>query len=206
MRTKSLARLYGRYEVRTRSLTAKFTTMLPVASEEMRACEPVHRDGRAYLIIRLQHLWGEFCRELIVRSAVGGCETRTGQMLPRATRVKRVLDISTVTNVQMAGPRSYWEDPSFTIGLANRLQIANYNTIDLSIASVSTILTNVKCVRNYVVHPNRFTSLKYLQMTSILGFKGLPPDQLLHQFLPGGVTIFDAWTSDLLGAAWNAVA
>ena len=198
--------LYGRYDMRSLVLTSRFVGQLPADAVEMRTCKPIHSDGRAYLLIRLQLLWGEFCRELVVRSALGGHETRTGQSLPRAPGVRYVRDIPNITKNPLSGPKSYWEDPAFTIRQAKLLQVANYNDINLGVGSIATELANLKCVRNFVVHPNAKTAAKYMQMTRAIGFTKLPPDELLHQHLPGGVTVFDSWVDVFLTAAWNAVA
>ena len=203
---KSLMHLYGRYGTRSLTLTSRFVGQLPADPLEMRSCKLIHRDGRAYLLVRLQHLWGEFCRELVVRSAVGGHATRTGQTLPRVPGVKCVRDIPNITNNPLSGPRTYWEDPTFAIDQARVLHVANYNEISLGLGSVSTDLANLKCARNVIVHPNANTYGKYIQMTRSIGFTRLSPDQFLHQHLPGGVTVFDTWVSVFLTAAWNAVA
>ena len=168
-------------------------------------CESVHRDGEAYLVIKLQHLWGEFCRELVVRSAIGGCETRSGRTLPPVPGVRRVRDISNIAPRLSSGPQSHWEDPVFAIRQAKRLQVANHNEIDLGLGSVSTNLANIKCIRNFIVHPNKNTRGEYYRMTRSIGFAELPPHQLLHQFLYGGATVFDDWVANLMTAAWNAV-
>ena len=206
MHTKSLLHLYARYDKQSRSLTSLFVTKLPVELEERNMCDPVHQNGRAYLVIRLQQLWAAFCRELVVRSAIGGYETRTGQALSRVPDVRYIGDIAKVTKKPVSGPGSSWEEPKFTIRQAKALSLTNRNEIELGIGAVSTNLANLKCVRNFIVHPNDITGNKYLQMTRSIGFVGLAPDELLHQFLPGGVTVFDFWVSDLLCAAWNAVA
>lgn len=209
MRKKSLNALYGSYVARSRSLLSRFAAPLPKKSAEQVVCEPVHRDGSSFLVVRLQHLWGEFCRELVVRSAMGDCVTRTGLRLPPAPGVNHTRDLPTITRQftkqPFAGPRSQWEMPSFAIDQARFLQVANLNQISLGIGSV-TILDHLKRVRNFVVHPNESTASRYYITARNLGFPGLPPIQLLNQRLPGGATIFHTWASDLETAAWNAVA
>lgn len=206
MHKRPLSQLYTLYYRRSLSLNARFLSRLPTDPAEARVCEPIHRDGRGFLVIKLQHLWGEFCRELVVRSAIGGCETRTGQTLPRVPGVKYVADIPRVTQKPLSGPGTRWEDPGFAIDQARRLQVTNHNEIGLGLGSVSNSLDNLKCVRNFIVHPNRNTRGRYYHMTRTIGFSGIPPDHLLHQSLPGGVTIFEDWVSSLTIAAWNAVA
>ena len=207
MQAKPLINLYGRYEIRSHSLTERFSAKLPANPEESRICEPIHQYGRAYLVVRLQQLWGEFCRELIVRSAIGGCLTRTSQMLPGAPGVKRVSDILKVINLKELGsPAARWEEPSFAIDQALRLRVANFNGIDLGLGQASTVAGYVKIIRNYIVHPNSHTSNRYTSMTRTLGFRGLSPDQLLSQSVPGSNSVFENWLSTLTLAAWNAVA
>lgn len=69
---------------------------LPADPTEMAVCAPVHHDGLLFLMVRLQHLWGEFCRELVVRLAIGGCVTRTGMYVSPVPEVKRVSDLPTI--------------------------------------------------------------------------------------------------------------
>ena len=209
MRKKSLNALYGSYAARSRSLLSRSAPSLPADPAEMMICEPIHRDSLAFLVVRLQHLWGEFCRELVVRSALGGCVTRTGVYLPPAAGVNRVRDIPNIikqfTKEEFSGSRSHWEDPSFAIRHTRRLQVANFNQISLGLGSV-TILDHLKSVRNFIVHPNSNTGPKYLQTTRTLGFRGMPPIQLINQHSLGGATIFEMWVLELESAAWVAVA
>ena len=206
MRRKPLTSIYARYEMRSRLLSTRFAAGLPVDVAEREICEPIHRDGKAYLVIRLQHLWGDFCRELVLRSAIGGCATSTGCVLPRVPGARRVEDIRTAIGLkEFSGPGAKWEEPQFTIKQAGRLRVANHTNISSGLSSASTELDNIKRLRNYLVHPNKYTSENYAQMARRLGFRGLPPDQLLAQATLGGETVFDDWLSALMRAAWNAV-
>lgn len=207
MQAKRLISLYGRYEIRSRSLIDRFAAKLPANLEESRICEPIHQDGRTYLVVRLQQLWGEFCRELIVRSAIGGCLTRTSQTLPGAPGVKRVSDILKIIKLNdLGGPAAKWEEPSFAIDQAMRLKVANFNGIDLGLGQASAVASHIKVIRNYIVHPNSRNSNQYTNMARSLGFRGLSPDQLLSQTAPGSNSVFENWLSTLTLAAWNAVA
>ena len=206
MRKKSLNALYVSYVSRSRSLLSRFAAS---RQSGMTICEPLHRDASAFVVVRLQHLWGEFCRELVVRSATGGCATRTGLYLPPAPGVNRVRDIPHIiarhTREQFSGSRTHWEDPQFAIRHAQRLQVGNFSQMSLGLGSV-TILDQLKSVRNFIVHPNGNTGPKYLQTTRTLGFRGMPPIQLINQRSIGGATIFEMWVSELEAAAYAAVA
>ena len=59
MRTKPLTYIYGLYRSRSQTLVGRLATKLPTDQVEAKQCEPVHHDGLAFQVIRLQHLWGE---------------------------------------------------------------------------------------------------------------------------------------------------
>ena len=207
MRKEPLAKLYDRYEMRSQSLNAHFVAKLPADTAERAVCATIHQAGRAYSVIRLQLLWGEFCRELIVKSAIGGCVTRADQTLDQVPNVKKVSDILGIIKLKDLGsPAAKWEEPQFAINQALTLNVKNINSIQLGLGGASMVADNIKCVRNYLVHPNRNNRNKYVNMIRILGFHDLPPDQLLYQAVIGGETVFENWLSTLLLAAWNAVA
>jgi hypothetical protein len=121
--------------------------------------------------------------------------------------VKRVSDILKVIKLKELGSSAAkWEEPLFAIDQALRLRVANFNGIDLGLGQASTVADHIKVIRNYLVHPNSHTSNRYTSMTRTLGFRGLPPDQLLSQTVPGSNSVFENWLSTLTLAAWNAVA
>ena len=188
---------------------SRSATGLPADPAEMAVCEPVHRDGSLFLVVRLQHLWGEFCRELVVRSAIGGCVTRTGLYVPPAPEANHVRDLPDIarrfSRRSFTGPGSLWEVPSIAIERARDLQVANYRQVSLGLSAVN-VIGYLKPVRNFIVHPSASSVSGYDQAARSLGFPGLSPIRLLNQRLPGGATIFEDWVSELETAAWNAVA
>lgn len=96
-----------------------------------------------------------------------------------------------------------WDDPRFALQQASTLQIANYNQVSIGLSSAQT--QDMKFVRNFIVHPNEYTRLRYEQVARSLGSQGFSYDHLLSQRIAGGATIFESWVHQLLGAAWNAV-
>ena len=210
MRIKSLTHLYGSFSRRSSSLAIKRSTPFPVDPVERDSCEPIHQDGVSFLVVRLQTLWAEFCRELILRSAIGGCATRTIQSLPAASNVKIVKDVQTIVETQspkgkFVGFGARWEEPTYAIQQAQKLRVANFQNISLGLGSAATDCTNLKVVRNFIVHPNQHTRGRYDQMALVLGFYGLAPSELVNQRPQGGPTIFDYWVMNLENAARNAV-
>lgn len=206
MRTKPLLHIYALFLQRSRELDSRLAVRLPQRQDEAEMCEPVHRDASVFLAIRLQHLWGEFCRELVVRSALGNCSTRSGQHVPSAPVAVRVRDLPNMSRLPFWGRGTYWEDPKFALRQARRLNVVNYNSIALGLTSASNVLDELKTVRNFITHPNRSTAAEYIQLTRASGSRGLSPEQFLRQRTPGGAMIFETWTHQLATAAWNAVA
>ena len=198
--------IYGVFLHRSHALDSRLAVRLPIDPDEAEMCEPVHRDALGFLVIRLQHLWGEFCRELVVRSALGNCSTRSGQRVPPAPGAIRVRDLPGISRLPLWGRGTYWEDPNFALRQARRLSVVNYHSIALGLTSASNALDELKTVRNFVTHPNRSTAARYIQLTRGRGLRGLTPEQFLRQRTPGGATIFESWTGQLVIAAWNAVA
>ena len=205
MRQDSLLNIYRRYVARSKSIEARFLARLPIDAKQLRECEPVHGDGLAYLMVRLQHLWGEYCRELVVRSAIGGCTTISGRVVSGVPQVKKVAHISSLLGMDLTDPKTKWEQPRYAKRHARKLGVANYNEIDLGLSSVSHTANRLRSVRNYLVHPNKNTAPRYLQLTRVYGLRGLPPEQLLRHILPGGATVFETWIAELVSAAKTAV-
>ena len=152
---------------------------------------------------RLQYLFGQFCCELVIRSAMGGCITRTGLELTRLNEVKKVSDISQVAGKPLTGPRARWDDPAFAIELSTVLGVANQVEIGRGLQSAD--LGDLKLLRNYVVHPNRHTGLRYISMVQQHGLRQIDPDQFLRHQALGGPSMFETWVQNLLDSAWNAV-
>ncbi len=182
---------------------------LTASPAEMMIREQLHRDGLLFLVVRLQHLWGEFCRELVLRSAIGRCVTRTGIYVPPAPDVRRVGDLPGIarrfSRRPFTGSGALWEAPEIAIGRARELRVANYGQINLGLSAVNA--TNyMKPIRNFIVHPGISSVARYDQAVRSLGFPGLSPVELLGRRLPGGASIFDVWVWELETAAWNAVA
>ena len=162
------------------------------------------------MVVRLQSLWAEFCRELIVRSAIGGCATRTIQSLPEAMNVKIVKNVQDIVETQSpkgkySGFGARWEEPTYAIQQAQKLRVANFGNISLGLGIAATDCANLKAVRNFIVHPNQHTRGRYEQVALVLGYQGITPSQLVNQRSQGGTTIFDGWVAILNLAARNAV-
>ena len=111
MRRMDLAHIYYRLERRCDQLT-DWLDLWPCQERNGRIA--VEKIRPAFLANWLQLLWGEFCCELIVRSAMGKCHTRTGNPIPGVTGVKKVSDITSIAGKPLAGIKAKWEKPGIS--------------------------------------------------------------------------------------------
>ena len=157
------------------------------------------------VVNRLQYLFGEFCCELVIRSAMGGCVTRTGQELTRLDGVKKVADVAQAAGKPLTGPKARWDDPSFAVEFAAALGVANQIEIRRGLQAAD--ISSLKILRNYVTHPNRHTGQRYSSMVQKHGWRRIDPDRFLRSQSPGGggPTVLEAWVQNILDSAWNAV-
>lgn len=197
-----LGRIYYRLERRCNQLI-NWLDVWPY--QEQKGGIAIEQIRPAFLANRLQLLWGEFCCELIVRSAMGRCYTRTGNAVSRIPGVKRVADIAAVAGKPLSGIGAKWEDPGYAINFSAQLGIANRWEVSagLSAANIAN-LEDLRILRNYVIHLNRRTGRNYATMIRRYGLTGTSPDGFMRHKSAGG-TIWEIWIENLLDSAWNAV-
>lgn len=202
MRRMGLERIYYRLERRCNQLI-HWLDVWPYQGQRNEIAIEIIRP--AFLANRLQLLWGEFCCELIVRSAMGQCHTRTGNPVSRILGVKKVSDIAAVAGKPLAGIGAKWEEPSYAIDFSAKLGIANRSEVSAGLAAADlSNLEDLRILRNYVIHPNRRTGQIYATMVQRYGLAGTRPDGFMRHKSAGG-TIWEIWIGNLLDAAWNAV-
>lgn len=194
---------YDKFLAHTYVLLQEFDTPLPKDRRAYERCEPVHHSGRAYLLIRLQHLWGEFCRVIVTRSAVGGCARLGGGIIAPAPRIVSVHNVETIIGRTYVGPGSQWDVPKWAVAKASTLNIANYNEVSLGLSSAPA--SEVTAVRNYLVHPNIRTRAEFSLVANRLGVPGLSSDDLLRKKYAGGASQLETWIDLYRIAASNAI-
>ena len=202
MALASLTDYLGRFIGRTNGLVERMNSPLPLAAPERQTCEPVHTDSRKYLILRLQSLWAEFCRQIVIVSAIGGRLTLNGQLLAPAPGIRGFADTSKVIG-PLDARHAAWHQPSISIQAAQDLQVSNYHQLGLGLSSVN--LTDLSRTRNYIVHPNERTRRNFAQTARNLGLFDVDPASLVTTIRPGGATLFEEWIGDFQAAATNAV-
>ena len=206
MATKTLGDLYSRFVARSNYLVQKFETPLPLPSDPTHRaiCDAVQCDGRALMLIKLQFIWGEFCRELITRSAIGGYQTISGTMVRQSSSVTSHKDVQDAIDKQGGNRPPAWHVPSFAVGVAKRLGTQNFRQITLALGLTSPV-DDLRKARNYIVHPWKDTRIQYEQVVWKFSLSFVDPVSLLTARLPGGATRFEAWVDDFQMMVLEAV-
>ena len=175
----------------------------PVTFGEM-AVDTLLGYSRGFLVNRLLHLWGEFCRRLVVTSALGGCRTLNGVVISIAPTIACASDIPKVIKEKsLTGPGLNWGQPHWTTRNVNELKLANRQQINLGIGAAP--YDDFRRVRNFVVHCNPQTRSEFEVVAVTYSLIGVEPDDLLLYRLPGGGTVMEGWVRDFQSAALNAV-
>ena len=206
MTHRKLASFYGTFWGKTNLVLRDFSLAPTTSLKELEGVplEVVLKHSRSFLVNRLLHLWGEFCRHLIVASALGGYQTLSGVTLRRAPQIRSVSDIlTTIQKPSIAGPGLRWDDPKWTVKTLTRIQPCNIHQITLGVGAVP--YEEFCKVRNFVIHSNSYTRLGFDTVAVTYSLIGASVDDFLLHRLPGGGTVMEGWVRDFQDAALDAV-
>ena len=206
MAQRSLGHLYSHFQARTDVLLREFSVSsshTPTLVEGI-TIDKMIEYTRRYLVNRLFHLWGEFCRSIVVASAIGGYSTLSGQIVTKAPTIQHRSDIpQAIRSNRIVGPGLRWEDPQWTSVRVDRLQLANAQQVKLGIGAAP--FNQFRPVRHFVIHANSHTRAEFEAIAnSYLLFDVEPNDLLLHR-LSGGGTVLERWIREFQVSAYNAV-
>ncbi len=204
MAMQGLHQLYSHFVARTNQLVVKYDAPLPLDPNNEYLCPDIHKDAGAFMLVRLQLLWGEFCRELVITSALGGCRTITGTVLGPGAVVTSLNDIKQVVDNETQGRPPPWHIPRFAVTIAQNLGAQNFRQLQLALSRVSPV-DDLKVVRNYIVHPWKRTRLAYVQVSRNLGAPGINPVTLLASRGKDGSSTFRNWVVQLQNIALDAI-
>ena len=200
MDANALGKLYFRFVSRSERMAEKYGVDSGTFDSHSEL-----RDGRLFCVVRLQHLWGEFCHQLIARSSIGGAYTIERTYLPRVSGVRRWKDVERIAREVTRARRDIpWHIPERSIRIAHEIAPANANRIITALSSVSPI-DEIRAIRNYLVHPNASTHDKYDAVARRAGVFDADPDVLLTaRISPGNVTMFEYWIIEIQAIALSA--
>ena len=206
MPQRTLSSFYRKFYSKTNFVLRDFLVASPAHLLDLDgvSVDVVLRHSRNSLVNRLFHLWGEFCRHVIVASALGGYTTVGGVFLVSAPRIQSISDILNTMRVQsITGPSIRWGDPQWTGAKLNLIGPANLQQILLGVGSAP--YDEFRRVRNFVIHSNPHTRLNFDSVALSYSLVGVDPDGLLLHRLAGGGTVMESWVRDFQAAALDAV-
>lgn len=195
MGKRNLGILYSRFLSRTEKLIDSFNSSFPAKPIHSTSCRQLQQDGREREIIKLQLYWGQFCQELLIKSAVGSYQTLTGGILTPAT-ISNVSDIYLKANTISRKPNFPWHIPTYCTDLAKAIGTHNYNQIKAGL-SITAPINDLLSVRNYIVHPSKKTQIAYKRVAIKYGQPDATPMMLLSTAQSSGGTLFSDWVSSL---------
>ena len=201
----AIQELYTHFISRTERLTSTFNKSLAYHPVCVDWQIDVHRQNRMFCIVRLQYLWGEFCRELLLRSSIGKCYTIDGTYLPQVRGIRSPDDFEVEARRISRGQQYIaWHVPGRAADIVKGLSPANEMQITTALSSVSPS-EDVRRIRNYIVHPNKGTRMEFSFVAQSLGIFDSDPDLLLRDRVSrSSVTRFEDWVIQLQIVALNA--
>lgn len=191
MPQRTLYSAYTRFASQTYRLVQVFCAPALAPS-----CELPHVYSAQFSAVRLQMLWGQFCKRVIIESALGNVLTSSGQTL--SSRIK------TTKGFKAQIRKVNWHIPPDALKQARKWQVENYNQIALGLTSAP--MSDVNAFRNYLVHPGEGSVEKLINAFPILRITPESnPYNLLSYTIPGGQSRFEDWVDRLMIAALEAV-
>lgn len=203
MRKRNLGILYSHFFSRTEILVKSFHVSFPLKPVHGEFCQLLQLDGQEREIAKLQLYWGQFCHELVVRSAVGGYQTLTGDILPPAT-ISNVAAIKVEANKLCRSGHFPWHIPTNCTELARKIGTSNYRQITAGL-SLPAPVRELMAVRNYVEHPSKQTQIAYKRVARKYGLPAASPVRLLSTLQSSGNKLFDNWVISLRLMAKTAI-
>ena len=195
MGKRNLGILYSHFLSRTENLIDSFNSSFPAKPIHNISCRHLQQDGRERVIIKLQYYWGQFCQELLLKSAVGSYQTLTSGVLTPAN-ISNVPDIYVEANKISRGRNFPWHIPTYCTNLAKKIGTYNYNQIKSGL-SITAPINDLRSVRNYIVHPSKETQVAYKRVAIKYGQPNATPITLLSTAQSSGGTLFGDWVSSI---------
>lgn len=172
----------------------------PPTTRDGTPCAPTHELARESATVQLQDRWGNFCRSLVLASAVGRIRTSSGVVIPKTRPSLHValLDLR-ASFAGRDGKPPYWEpkwfDPAESIDAAQRLGISNYATVSAALGSTPSPLDDLRTIRNFFAHRGELAGRT--MRTALMLASGEAAHSYLTEIRIGGASRFEAWVRTL---------
>ena len=158
--------------------------------------------GEAILTAWIQNAWGEFTRDLVVASALGG-QRRDGTPLEalagvatRADAEQRVREASKDVAKQHGLAWPVWHAPWFAVEVSSSIGLSNFQSLEAAL-SPTLVPRQITTVRNVLVHPGQKAVKQYEALQAKLGMLNVAPEHLLRQVSSPGIPLFTLWIREL---------
>lgn len=172
-------------------------------------CEGCHAAGfgEAVLTFALQVAWSDFCRDLVVVSALGTRRSR-GASIGSVSGIRSMQSAeelvmknarNTVTERRLSN--FVWHATWFTIDVGAKVGLQNQSQLELHLGS-ALAPEQIARFRNYLAHPEASARARYDGLLAKLGMPGVEPEDLLHKELRPGVPVFTHWVRELQRVAY----
>jgi len=204
MPRKTIAEVYKRFLKRTSHLVSIFDYQMDI-SKSYASVEEVNKYIRSFILIRLHVAWANFCRELIINSAIGGHNTASGILLSKGTAVTDWNSIRLTLQNQSRTYHIPWHIAHHSLRIAQILGIQNYNQVSSALGSPSHI-DCILAMRNFLTHPNEVSKMEYDNALVNIGINyRIEPLSLLKTRVTGGASLFGLWVSELQNMAESSI-
>lgn len=197
------------FVAKANGLKHRFLAPVPVAPPYSLSCPPVHNDSKQLLIVVLQNIWADFCRELVEHSANGRGPTTGGTILtpisfpttfPNMDNFLKNTATKIANEMPHRGEYAVWHSVEYVNALMEELKPSNYVTVQSGLGSISAA-KNINIVRSYIVHSN---ASEYEKLLNRKGARGLSVVSFLSMKDGGSLSIFEEWVNQLIQGAKNA--
>lgn len=200
MSATSLVTIYDRFVSESQEIEMRFQAPTPTDPSYMGSCGVVHPYAQEMCAIRLYIVWEQFCRDLLILSAISSPVTGSGITLTPVpdlhSDIEVIKKLAKLNNVSQTN--LHWGIPSDCIKYAQQLKLSNYANISAGIGLTPNPADNLRCIRNYFAHRSNDTALRLQSVAVALGLPistgGL---QIIWQLLHGGITVFASWLDEL---------
>lgn len=172
-------------------------------------CSQSHGPTRVACVINLNDYWSQFCKNVMVSSAVGGWTSRSGVMLSRVTGLGSNNDVMGLLRSTYRSRPPFWE-PNWTVAsdfidACRRVGISNLADVSAAIGATGSPAEELRLTRNYLAHRNADTAARAI---SVLAFYGatapLDVDAVITRPAHAGAHLFETWVNGLTAVAFTA--
>ena len=147
--------------------------------------------GEAILATRLQTAWSNFTHAFLIESALK--ETR----VTAQSEAERIINQARDRAMDARGNRTPpWHAVDFVVQVGRFASLKDIERIN-SVLSPTTVPKELTDFRDYLVHPGQRTRSPYERVQAKFGYLYAEPEDLLHQIVEPGTTIFTWWVKGL---------